>query len=58
MNIEDVKNVTECPGMVIPTIFERQGYAAEFVPLMKGDLPHQSLQDLLVGELTQLAAEL
>ncbi|RKX35148.1 MAG: hypothetical protein DRP71_04540 [Verrucomicrobia bacterium] len=41
-----------------PTIFERQGYAAEFVPLMKGDLPHQSLHDLLVGELTQLAAEL
>ncbi len=41
-----------------PTIFKRQGYAAEFVPLMKGDLPHKSLHDLLVTELTQLASEL
>jgi hypothetical protein len=39
-----------------PTIFEQQGYAAEFVPLMKGDIPHQCLHDLLVTELTQLAS--
>lgn len=41
-----------------PTIFERQGYTAEFVPLMKGDLPHKSLHGLLVAELTQLATRL
>jgi hypothetical protein len=39
-----------------PTVFKRQGYAAEFVPLMKGDLPHKSLHDLLVTELTRLAS--
>ena len=41
-----------------PTVFERQGYSAEFVPLMKGDLPHRCLHPLLVTELTGLAAEL
>lgn len=41
-----------------PTIFNRQGYAAEFVPLMKGDLPHQCLHHLLVTELTTLARDL
>lgn len=41
-----------------PTIFERQGYAAEFVPLMKGDLPHKCLHDLLITELTTLAQDL
>ncbi|MEZ5278250.1 MAG: neutral/alkaline non-lysosomal ceramidase N-terminal domain-containing protein [Opitutaceae bacterium] len=41
-----------------PTVFERQGYSAEFVPLMKGDLPHRCLHDLLVSELTQLATDL
>jgi len=41
-----------------PVVFQRRGYAAEFVPLMKGDLPHRSLHRLLVSELLELAAGL
>ncbi len=41
-----------------PTIFERQGYAAEFVPLMKGDLPHRCLHNQLRQELINLAQDL
>lgn len=41
-----------------PESFARQGYAAEFVPLLKGDPPHRCLHPQLVAALVALGSEL